>query len=173
MNYQYITLANQKNLIEGVTLRKLIFHKDQSGTLMEILRSDWPDVFGKNLPFAMQYLSITPSGIVRDKDQWHVHKNQEDRFICIKGRIVVAIYDPRPSSRTSDQLNLFLMGPQKEEEMYLLVIPRGTYHGFMVVSKEPGYLLNFPTALYTGKDEGRVTNNQFNWQDIRNDFIAF
>ena len=171
MNHQYITLNNQKDLIDGVILRKLTIHKDPTGSLVETLRSDWQDVFNtKDLPFSMQYLSVTPSGIIRDEDKWHAHKFQKDRFICISGRIMTAIYDPRENSKTKDQLNLFLMGPAKDEEMFMVVIQEYTYHGFMVVSKEAGYLLNFPTKLYNLEDEGRVENSHLNWQKVKNDF---
>jgi len=149
MNYQYITFKNQHNLIEGVVLRKLVINKDESGSLVETLRKDWNDVFdSQNLPFAMQYLSITPQGVARDEDKWHVHKNQEDRFICVSGRIVTAVFDPRVESQSCGKFNLFVMGPQNEDEMFIIVIPQKTYHGFMVISTEPGYLINFPTRLY-------------------------
>jgi len=138
---------------------------------VETLRRDWQDVFDdEGLNFSMQYLSITPSGLVRDKDKWHVHKKQKDRFICVSGKIVTALYDPREGSKTKSQTDLFLMGPEKQGEMYMVVIPQDVYHGFMVVSKEPGYLLNFPTQLYTGEDEGRVQNSQLDWRQIANDF---
>ena len=171
LNYQYLNFSNHKDLIEGVVLRKLIIRKDPTGSLVETLRYDWPDVFSqKDLPFAMQYFSQTPSGIVRDENEWHVHKYQEDRFVCISGRIVVAVYDPRENSATSGKLNLFLIGPGKEQEMFMVVIPRKTYHGFMVISAEPGYLLNFPTQLYNPKDEGRIPNEHLNWNKVREDF---
>ncbi len=171
MNYQYLDLKNQQDLIEGVIIRKLIIHKDESGSLVETLRRDWQDVFnGTNLSFAMQYMSITPSGLARDEDKWHVHKLQKDRFICASGKIVTAIFDPREGSKTKGKLNLLAMSPQKEEEMYMVVIPENTYHGFMVVSKEPAYLLNFPTQLYNTEDEGRIPNTQFSWAKAREDF---
>lgn len=170
MNNNYITLNNQKDLIDGVVLRKLVVHKDASGLLVETLRTDWTDVITADMPFALQYMSQTPSGQVRDEDKWHVHKDQEDRFVCISGRIVTAIYDPRENSKTKNALNLFLTGPDNEDEMYLVVIPKETYHGFMVVSDSPGYLLNFPTQLYNPQDEGRVENTQFKWQSVREDF---
>lgn len=168
MNFKYIDLNNQKDLIDGVLMRQLIVHRDATGTLVETLRSDWQDVAGSG--FSMQYLSVTPPGVARDEDQWHVHQHQEDRFVCISGRIVTAIFDPRQNSKTQNKLNLFLMGPDNEHEMYLLVIPRATYHAFMVVSKTPGYLLNFPTQLYNPKDEGRVKNTKLDWQKVRQDF---
>lgn len=171
MNYQYITLNNKKDLIAGVILRKLIVHKDVTGSLFETLRTDWTDVFNKQkLPFAMQYMSITPPGIARDEDKWHVHKLQVDRFICAAGRIVTAVYDVRRNSPTYGKLNLFLMGPQEEEEMYVVAIPQKTYHGFMVISPQPAYLLNFPTKLYNPADEERVKNEQLGWNKVRKDF---
>ena len=168
MNYQYLNLENQKDLIDGVVLRKLIIHKDESGSLVETLRSDWQDVGGSS--FAMQYMSITPPKIARDENRWHVHKFQRDRFICVSGRIVTAIYDPRVGSKTKGKLNLLVMSRQKEEEMYMVVIPQKTYHGFLVVSREPGCLLNFPTKLYNPKDEGRVPKEEFSWDKVREDF---
>src|SRR3989338_7181613 len=99
MNYQYFNFDNQKDLIDGVILRKLIIHKDPTCSLVETLRTDWRDVFDdRDLSFAMQYLSVTPSGLVRDHDKWHVHRFQKDRFICIAGRIITALYDIREKS---------------------------------------------------------------------------
>lgn len=171
MNYQYIDLNNQKDLIVGVVLHKLVIHEDPSGSLVETLRTDWADVYNQDdLKFAMQYMSITPSGVARDEDKWHLHKNQKDRFICVAGKIVTAIFDPRENSPTHGKLNLFLMGPDKAHEMYMVVIPEETYHGFMVISKVPGYLLNFPTQLYNQDDEGRVPKKELSWQKVREDF---
>lgn len=172
MKYQYTNFDNQNALIEGVILRKLKIHKDPTGLLVETLRSDWQDIYNTDdLNFAMQYMSITPSGIARDKDKWHVHKFQKDRFLCVFGKIITAVYDPRQSSKTKGKLNLFVMSPQDENEMYLLVIPENTYHGFMVISREPGYLLNFPTKLYNPDDEGRVANKgELDWDIVRKDF---
>src|SRR3989344_7945368 len=113
MNYNHINLSNQNDLIEGVILRKLAVHKDTTGSLVETLRSDWKDVFNSgDLAFAMQYMSITPSAVARDEDMWHIHKFQKDRFICISGRIITAVYDPRKDSKTTGQINLFVMGPE-------------------------------------------------------------
>src|SRR3990167_10558023 len=116
----YLNSADSKNLIEGVIVRALVIHRDESGTLVETLRRDWNDVFDdKEMNFAMQYISVTPPGEIRDRDRWHVHKKQKDRFICVSGKIVTALYDPREGSKTKDQINLFLMGPEKQEEMFM------------------------------------------------------
>lgn len=171
MNYKYLDFENKEDIIEGVNLRKLTVHKDQTGSLVETLRSDWQDVFDASMPFKMQYMSITPPSVARDEEEWHVHKQQKDRFICISGQIITAIFDPREKSPTKGKLNLFKMGPENENEMFMIVIPEDTYHGFMVVSSQNGYLLNFPTQTYNPKDEGREKNTgQLNWQKVREDF---
>lgn len=170
MNYKYLDFEDSEGIIQGVVLRKLIFHTDKTGALVETLRTDWQDVFGEQLPFKMQYMSITPSFVARDEDKWHVHNLQKDRFICVSGKIVTAIFDARPNSPTKGKLNLFKMGPENENEMYMIIIPEGTYHGFMVISTQDGYLLNFPTQIYNPQDEGRVDNTgQLSWKKVRED----
>ena len=41
--------------IAGVTLRDLRVNRDPRGTLTELLRADWPDLFGADFPFAHAY----------------------------------------------------------------------------------------------------------------------
>jgi dTDP-4-dehydrorhamnose 3,5-epimerase len=66
------------------------------------------------------------------------------------------------------------------ENPYIVLIPKGTLHGFLVVSKEPAILLNFPTGLYNPQEEGRVpyeeanvkldSGEDFNWDLVRKEF---
>ncbi len=44
----------------------------------------------------------------------------------------------------------------------MVLIPRKTLHGFMVVSREPAILINFPTALYNPQEEGRIPYQEAN-----------
>lgn len=174
----FITLKNkdQKQLIRDVILYPLKIHKDASGVLVETLRTDWQGIYGKGREFAMQYYSITPSRMARDESVWHYHPTvQEDRFILAKGAIVVALADNRQGSETNGLLNLFYM--QAEKDPYILLVPKRTLHGFLVVSKEPAILLNFPTCLYDPKEEGRIpyskvlirdqSGSLFSWQKVR------
>lgn len=143
--------------IEGVVLRSLQVNRDPRGTLTELLRSDWPDVYGEEMQFAQAYASTTGSGVARDEDRWHVHRHQTDRFYCLSGRIVVAIADARPSSSTKGNLMLVELAAEEAAPAPLLVtIPPGTLHGFVVTSAGPATLLNFPNRLYDSSDEGRV-----------------
>jgi dTDP-4-dehydrorhamnose 3,5-epimerase len=149
--------AAQPAPIAGVTLRDLRVNRDPRGTLTELLRSDWPDLFGETMPFAQVYTSTTASGVARDEDRWHVHRHQTDRFYCLAGRIVVAIADPRPDSPTRGRVMLVELAAGEDAPAPLVVtVPPGTLHGFVVTSPTPATLLNFPNRLYDPSDEGRL-----------------
>lgn len=174
---EFITLKNKGNskLIEDVILHPLKINKDESGVLVETLRSDWQEIYGQGREFKMQYYSVTPSEIARDENVWHYHPNQEDRFLVSQGAIVVAVADNREDSETKGLLNLFYMC--SDTDPYILLIPKKTLHGFMVVSEIPAMLLNFPTSLYNPQEEGRISHDQaqaklpdgslFSWNKVR------
>ena len=143
--------------IADVTIRPLTTNRDPRGTLTELLRRDWPDVFGEGMPFAQVYTSTTAPGVARDVDRWHVHQHQTDRFYCLAGRIVVAIADPREGSPSRGRIMLDELAAQADGPAPLLVtIPPRTLHGFVVTSAGPATLLNFPNRLYDPEDEGRL-----------------
>jgi dTDP-4-dehydrorhamnose 3,5-epimerase len=149
--------ATGNGRIAGVALRELRVNRDPRGTLTELLRADWPDLFGEALPFAQVYTSTTAPGVARDEDRWHVHRQQTDRFYCLAGRIVVAIADARAESPTRGRLMLVELAAGVDAPAPLVVtIPPGTLHGFVVTSDTPAILMNFPNRLYDPGDEGRV-----------------
>lgn len=180
----FITFKNKDNnrLVKDVILYPLKINKDVSGVLVETLRSDWKGIYGKDREFAMQYYSVTKSGVARDENLWHYHPTiQEDRFLIAQGAIVVAVADNRDNSTTNGLLNLFYM--QADKDPYILLIPKKTLHGFLVVSQEPTILLNCPTSLYNLKEEGRIPFNEaqikfpndgfFSWKKVREEFPKF
>ncbi len=179
---EFITLANKasQKLIKDVVMHPYKINKDASGILVETLRKDWQDIYGPGREFFMQYYSETPSGLARDEDVWHYHPTiQDDRFSVIKGEIVVAVCDNREDSQTSGLLNLFRINGGVDP--YLLLIPRKTLHGFLVVSKEPAVLINFPTGLYNPQEEQRIAYEKaqvklpdetlFSWDSVRAEFL--
>ncbi len=176
---ELITLKNKNSvkLIKDVIIHSYKVNKDSSGVLVETLRRDWEDVYNEGREFSMQYYSETPPGLARDEDVWHFHPTvQDDRFSVIKGEIVVAVADSRKDSETLGLLNLFYINARVDP--YLVLIPRRTLHGFLVVSKEPAILINFPTAVYNPKEEERVPYKEvdirlpngapFSWDLVRN-----
>ena len=180
---EIISLANinKAKLIKDVVVHPYKINGDESGILVETLRKDWEGVYSESLgrEFFMQYYSETPSNLARDESVWHYHPTiQDDRFSAVKGEIVVAIGDNREDSPTKGLLNLFYINAR--EDPYMVLIPRKTLHGFMVVSKDPAILINFPTGLYNPKEEGRIPYEQekiktrsgdlFNWNMVRKEF---
>lgn len=176
----FITLASKDsvNLIKDVLMRPLKVNRDESGILVETLRADWKEIYGRGREFAMQYFSVTDSGIARDETVWHYHPHQEDRFLVAQGEIVVAVADNRQDSETFGLLNLFHM--QADTNPYILLIPKKTLHGFLVVSQIPAVLLNFPTCLYNLREEQRLSYEKaqikqsdgslFSWNQVRKEF---
>ena len=130
-NLPLFTAGQKEDLIQDVIVRSLMVNEDPRGILVETLRTDWHDVYHEGrMPFAQCYYSITNPGVARDEDQWHVHQHQDDRFLCLSGQLVVAIFDSRPASLTAGRLNLFHIGPEAPGNGHLLVlIPRRTMHG--------------------------------------------
>src|ERR1035437_3972066 len=177
----FINLGNYQisKIIKDVVMHPYKVNEDSSGVLVETMKKDWTDIYNEGREFFMQYYSETPSGIARDEDVWHYHPTtQDDRFSVVKGEIVVAIGDNREDSETKGFLNLLYINARKDP--YIVLIPRRTLHGFMVVSKEPAILINFPTGLYNPQEEGRVpyaqeniktdTGEIFNWDLVRKEF---
>lgn len=177
---EFITLTNKDkvNLVNDVLMYPLKVNRDESGILVETLRTDWEEIYGKGREFAMQYFSVTKSGIARDETLWHCHPTQEDRLLVAQGEIIVAVADNRQSSKTFGFLNLFHM--KSDTDPYILLIPKGILHGFLVVSRTPAVLLNFPTVLYNPSEEQRITYDMVNiknsegslfaWDQVRSQF---
>lgn len=168
-----------QGLIAGVDVRRLKVNRDPRGILVETLKTDWTDVYSPDdRPFAQTYYSLTNSGVARDEDRWHLHFEQEDRFVVPLGDALLALYDAREDSPTFGVLNLVPLGESCGDDGQLMtVIPRGVYHCFMVVSERPALLLNYPTSLYNPQDEHRVPFAQagarftdgsaFTWNRVR------
>ncbi|MFC1711820.1 dTDP-4-dehydrorhamnose 3,5-epimerase family protein [Patescibacteria group bacterium] len=176
-----LTKIDSYKLIEDTVIHPLKVNKDPRGILVEIMKKDWDDIYDEvKLPFSQTYYSITDSGVARDEDLWHHHPGgQQDRFGVIKGEIVVAVYDWRKNSSTFGKLNLFHMGElEKGSGQYIVLIPKNCLHGFVVVSKKPAVLFNYPTRLYDSNEEERIPldkakledGSAFSWNNIRKEF---
>lgn len=177
---KFINLANKDsvNLVKDVLMYPLKVNRDESGILIETLRTDWKEIYGKGREFVMQYFSVTKPGVARDETVWHYHPQQEDRFLMARGEVIVAVADYRQGSETFGLLNLFHM--KADVDPYILLIPKGTLHGFLVVSRAPAVLLNFPTFLYNPSEEQRlpfdkakIKNSEgsaFSWDQVRKEF---
>lgn len=161
MKINYFSLEKKGNypLIHGVITYPLRVNHDERGILVESLKTNWESVFDSKLrPFAQCYYSITNPGAARDQNRWHYHpQKQEDRFVVIKGDLIVVLYDWRKESKTYGQLNLFPMSEScGDQDQYLLLIPKNILHCFQAGPEKEAVLINFPTSLYDPKEEGRI-----------------
>lgn len=125
-------------MIDGVKLKKLKLISDERGRLMELLRCD-DKIFNK---FGQVYFTTAYPKIVK---AWHYHKKQDDHFVCIKGKIQLALYDSRINSQTYKELNEFELGL---DNPLLVKIPKEVYHGFKCISDEEAIVINIPTVAY-------------------------
>lgn len=150
--------------IQGVDPIPRTFHQDPRGFLIETLRSDDKSVNGAH--FRMTYASLTVPGEYRDRDRWHVHRLQTDRFVVVLGEMMLALLDGREDSPTFDRLEVirlrgspFPVGSSSESApvlTHLVPIPPGVLHCIGNLSTMPFLLQNYPTELYNPADEGRV-----------------
>ena len=150
--------------IEGVVVLARPVHQDPRGLLVETMRADDASVGGDR--FRMTYTSVTVPGEFRDKDRWHLHARQTDRFVVPLGEMILALHDGRPGSPTTRRLEVIRMAgppihaagaPTKRDVLtYLVTIPPGVHHCIGNLSPAPFVLQNFPTEYFDATDEGRI-----------------
>lgn len=129
-------------MIEGVRTKKLICHPDERGRLWEILRAD-DDIFDR---FGQVYVTTAHPGVVK---AWHAHKIQTDFFTVLAGMAKFVLYDMRDGSPTKGELAEFILG---RDNLQLVTIPPGVYHGFKCLGTEEVLALNCPTEPYRHDD---------------------
>lgn len=128
--------------IDGVVVKDLVVHPDDRGRLFEVLRADEP-MFSR---FGQAYVTTTYPGVVK---AWHRHQRQDDYFCCLVGMIKLVIHDGRPGSPTAGQTQEIWLG---EHRLRLVIVPRGTWHGWTCVSEKEAMILNLVTEPYNRQD---------------------
>jgi dTDP-4-dehydrorhamnose 3,5-epimerase len=118
--------------IADVQLRDLVVHGDERGRVFEGWRAEWTDWPAKQLTEAR-----AQAGVMKGL---HLHYRQWDWWRCIRGRMLVGLYDARPGSPTHGAAAQFEMNPDAPQA---LAIPPGVAHGFYVLEDiEMIYLLS-------------------------------
>ncbi len=147
-------------MIEGVKVKRLTPIADERGRLMEILR-----VSETNLQPQQVYLTTAYENLVKDRENFHMHKNQTDFFCCIKGRIKLVLVDIRDGSKTKDEIDEFEIG---EGNFCLITIPKGVLHAFKSLKGE-AIIINCIDHEYSKEepDEFRIKNVYYDWDRLR------
>ena len=129
--------------IAGVKVRPLQVRPDERGWLVEIVRSDEPELVAK---FGQVYVSATYPGVVK---AWHFHRRQIDTFACIAGMVKLVLVDTRADSPTRGAINEFFIGSQNP---MLVQVPNLVYHGWKCISLEPSLVVNVTNEPYNQSD---------------------
>jgi dTDP-4-dehydrorhamnose 3,5-epimerase len=157
-------ISPEATQIASVAVVPRILHGDPRGFLLETLRRDDLSVRGDR--FAMTYVSVTVPGEFRDRDRWHLHKVQTDRFVVAIGQMILTLYDRRETSPTRGRIEAIRMAgapydqlsrsAKQEIATFLVSVPPGVCHCIGNLSRYPFVLINSPTELYDPSDEGRL-----------------
>ena len=125
--------------IHDAKVQPLKLIPDERGWLLEILRSDNPQLFTR---FGQVYVSATYPGVVK---AWHFHRRQVDNFACVAGMVKLVLVDTREGSPTNGVVNEFFLGTLQP---LIVQVPAGVYHGWKCISTEPSLVVNVPNEPY-------------------------
>ena len=147
-------------MMEGVKVKKLKVIPDDRGRLMEILRISETGIQPHQV-----YLTTAYEDVVKDKENFHMHKNQTDFFCCVKGKIKLVLADTREDSSTKGEINEFEIG---EGNFCLVTIPKGVLHAFKSLEGE-AFIVNCIDREYNKEnpDEFRVKNIYYDWNKMQ------
>lgn len=145
----------------SATLR---WHLDARGSLVELWRRSWGPLLSSQEEvtehplvqhhpghIAQVYVSTTRPGVVKG---WHAHAEQTDRFIAVRGAVLVSLCDltgPREGWKVQE----VVLDSQRSPRV--LTIPPGVAHGWMALDHQDGesWVMNLCSREYTGADEFR------------------
>jgi dTDP-4-dehydrorhamnose 3,5-epimerase len=106
--------------IDGVTVRPGHTLVTRNGHTTELFSAPWG--LGAGALQHLIHVSLKPSAI----SAWHRHAQQTDHIAVIDGMLRLVMYDPRPASPTSGQVDELHLSPLRAS---LVVIPPGIWHG--------------------------------------------
>lgn len=143
-------------MIYGVQIKKLKWISDARGRLAEIFRQS---EFGT---CKQVYITTALPNVIKDKDRFHMHNLQEDRFCCIRENIRLVLVDIRKDSPTKNMVDVIELG---EKNFCIVVIPPKILHAFQNLDAEEAWVLNCISNEYDIKnaDEIRVPNKYWDW----------
>lgn len=142
---QTVTAAGERlqALPEGMSMRDLITHPDERGTVCELFDLRWgvqPD------PIAFAYMFTIRPGLAKG---WGVHREHHDRYAFIAGELELVLYDEREESSTSGSTTTLVLSELRRQ---LVTIPPGVWHAERNIGQTDVVVVNFPTIPYNHAD---------------------
>jgi dTDP-4-dehydrorhamnose 3,5-epimerase len=119
-------------MIDGVVITPLKRIPDERGSVMHMLRCDWP-VFQS---FGEIYFSTVHPGVVKG---WHLHHRMVLNYAVPIGRIKFVLYDDRAESPTKGEAQEIFLG---EDNYQLVTVPAMIWNGFKGIGDETALVAN-------------------------------
>ena len=123
-----------EELIDGVRVRECKNVLTRSGTLLEVFRSDWPELSVE--PGQVNWVLLWPQAVT----DWHRHLGQTDHLAFPFGVIKLCLHDDREGSPTKGLSNVFRFGDLRPAAV---VVPPGVWHGLRNETGAPAGFLNY------------------------------
>ncbi|HUV42574.1 MAG TPA: dTDP-4-dehydrorhamnose 3,5-epimerase family protein [Patescibacteria group bacterium] len=170
-----VLISPEKIKIKKVKVIKRTIFYDPRGFLVETF-----DSAKEKSKSIYSYNSVTRPGQARDKDQYHFHKHQKDRFTIVRGTMWILLLDMRKNSSTYGRLEVveakgadLKIKVKKTVPVYTITIPEGVYHGIMAPGPGEAELVNHPTKEYNPQDEGRISFKEIKVKSLNNAIFSW
>lgn len=153
----------EKLELEGVVLVKPKVFGDNRGFFMESYKKSEFEQNGIDCDFVQDNHSKSTKGVLRGLHYQLPPKAQAKLLRCVKGVIYDVAVDLRPDSKTYGEA---VKVELSEENKYMLYIPEGFAHGFVVVSDEAELLYKTNNEYCAELDRGVLWNDEdinINW----------
>lgn len=141
----------EKLEIDGVILVKPKVFGDNRGFFMESYKKSEFVKNGIDVEFVQDNHSKSTKGVLRGLHYQAKPKAQAKLVRCSKGKIYDVVVDLRKDSKTFGK---YLRVELSEENCYMLFIPEGFAHGFVVLSDEAELLYKTNTEFSPELDRG-------------------
>jgi dTDP-4-dehydrorhamnose 3,5-epimerase len=138
---QTVTAAGDPidRLIDGMSVRDIVTHTDERGTLFELFDSRWG---WHDEPLVYSYVSTIRPGVIKG---WALHHHHEDRYALLFGEMELVCFDAREDSPTHGLVSKLVLS---EHRRRLVSIPTGVWHADRNIGARDVVIVNFPTLPY-------------------------
>ncbi len=143
-------------IIEGIKISPLKIISDNRGSVMHMLRND-SKVFEK---FGEIYFST----IFKEKIKaWHLHKEATLNYACVYGKVKLALFDERKTSKTFGTYQELILSP---DNYFLITIPPNIWNGFKGISEGHSIIANCLNLPHNEKEMVRcdIKDKRFDYE---------
>ena len=132
----------------GVVVKPVRTHVDARGSVMELYDPRW-GIHPADMVYAYAF-TMLPG---RAKG-WGLHRDHDDRYVLVRGRIEIVMYDAREESPT---FGLQARITASEFERAVITIPTGIWHANRNIGETESIVVNFPTTQYDHANPDKFT----------------